>query len=240
MGKIVVFICALLGLAVVSLLVLAINIKLNMKPNDQKAFVVLTRFDLSNRMKKTAGLIIYKFFKIVRYHRRRELADHSRLLMQLKSLCEQLQRDLRFYRSRKNPNISEDMLRCFEDFKMAQQNARFSISLAGKMVSEDINSMPFKIPEIQTLSEILGLPLESEEFKLFQKELLRKRSKPDESMTEESETLRRDKTKLMLFKGIDERKVTILRPSNLCDLENSFSDPGIHTIRNTVTLKQKF
>lgn len=239
-GKVVVFVCALLGLAVVSLLVLAINIKLHMKPNDQKAFVVLSKFDLAKRIRKTAALIIYKFFKVVRYHRRGELAAHARLLVQIRDLCSRMRQDQRNYRSRKNPNLSEDMLRRFEDFKLAQQAAKFGVSLAGLMISSDLEHGFLKTSDTELLSEILSLPLDSEEFRQFQRELNRKRPVSADDGTEDSERLRNDKGKLLLFRGIDQRKQTVAGGQPCGDCEDSASEAQVRSIRQTATFKRKF
>lgn len=240
MGKIVVFILALLGLAVVSLLVMAINIKLNMKPNDHKAYVVLTKFALSKQIKTTAALVIYKFFKVVYYKKKGVLEDHSRLIMQLKTLCEDLQRYRRTYRSRKNPNISEDMLRCFEDFKQAQNSARFSLSLAGKMISNDLVGVSRSNIELDIIGDILKLPLDSEEYKCFQRDLHRRKTTIKDEKTEEEDTLRRDKTKLLLFKGIDEKNTLDKKPQTYYNYEDSVSeDKRVHSIRGSLTFKQK-
>lgn len=231
-----VFACALQGLAVISLLVLAINIKLNMKSNDQKAFVVLTKFDLSKKIQKTAALIICKFFRLIMLQKKGEVAQNSHLIIQLKDLAEQLQKDIRLHKSRKNPNVSEDMLRSFEDFKASQQSAKFSVALAGRMVSMDLERISKDLPSLEILGEILTLPLESDEFKIFKKDLFRRKTSVEEEDTQETDTLRRDKTKNFL-KGIDAFKTVPLQAFNI---ESSFSDPEIHTVRNTVTLKQKF
>jgi hypothetical protein len=127
-GRFVYFLCAMFGVVVVSMIVVAVMNELDMSGVEQKAFVVIKRMGLRKELVESSARVICKAFRMHRkIKKRRPIA--TRDISSFKSCLNDFKEINREYRQEKDSNANEHIFRQFENLRNTNKEMKMYISV---------------------------------------------------------------------------------------------------------------
>jgi len=132
-GRFVYFLCAMFGVVVVSMIVVAVMNELDMTILEQKAFVVIKRMGLRKELVQSSAKVICKAYRMhLKIKRRKPVATNN--ISAFKSSLNDFKEINRCYRQEKDSNINEHIFRQFENLRNTNKELKMYISVLASMM----------------------------------------------------------------------------------------------------------
>lgn len=132
-GRFVYFLCAMFGVVVVSMIVVAVMNELDMSGVEEKAFVVVKRMDLRKDLVQESANVICKAFRMhTKIKKKKPIA--TRDISDFKSSLNDFKEINRAYRQEQHSNINEQIFRQFENIRNTNKEMKMYISVLAQMM----------------------------------------------------------------------------------------------------------
>jgi hypothetical protein len=169
-GRIIIFIVSMVGVVIVSMVVVTVMNIFQMSPLESKAYTVIKKINIRNKMKLGAANIISQLSKLHLIVKKNENLKVSKLF-ELSNVMDEFSHDSRKYKNMKDVNPTEEIFREFDRLRSTNSEIMMFISVLAKMITK-VNTHASSMDRInQTkdhkITQVLVQLQDREDFKIY-------------------------------------------------------------------------